>query len=430
MRRTNILKINYASLFRGNIHAVLICGFLIFIPFSNTAKAIPNIILALLVIIWFFRATFKEDWHQLNQNPIFYLVLALTFLYPLSLFWTDNLVWGWDVASSQARWLAIPFIMLLAEKRHIKYYISAFILGMTLAEILSYFMYFGILFQNIDRSFATPFYVHIAYNPMLALAVGFLLIAFFQNVPSVAARIVILCFITTMVINMFLTGGRNGQVTMFAIMMVVLLLYFTKKFGLIKALAATLLSLAVVFSLAYSQISLFKERVDLAVNEVQTYSPDHHTSVGLRLNFYINTWSMFIERPWSEKIIGSGVGDFPEDYNQSLKHESELRMGPSHYQINHPHNQFLYHLSTFGLIGLALLMLLYAFMYRHHNECNDEYKTYRLVFIVWMFVIQLPDTLFLLKPVSFVMIMFIGIFFAQYYQTDDSDLTPIKRTPI
>lgn len=414
MTTNNSLKLNYISLLWSNMHVALICFFLFFIPFSNTAKAVPNIILASLIILWLARKQYKEDWHKISHNPVFYAFLSFTLLYPLSLLWSDNLIWGWDIASSQFRYFAIPVIMMLAEKRHIKYYISAFIIGMTLAEFFSYTMYFGILFQELERPFATPFYLHTAYNPLLALSIAFLLITLLFKELSSPVKALAVLFIATMIMNMLITGGRNGQISMLLLMAAILFYYLKNKTNWIIATLISLTASITILFLAYSNINTFKDRIDLALNEIENYSPEKHTSVGLRLNYYINTLNMHKERPLTEKIIGSGVGDFPEDYNTYLRNNNELRMSPNSAAINHPHNQLLYQLGAMGTIGATLFLLIFYFLHRHHVANKDEFNVYRIIFILWLFITQIPDSLFLFKPISYTIIVFVAILFTSY----------------
>ena len=59
-------------------------------------------------------------------------------------------------------------------------------------------------------------------------------------------------------------------------------------------------------------MTFFHERVGLAIKEATTYSDNNYSSVGLRINFAINSWDVIKKNP----LIGVGTGDFPNEYKK------------------------------------------------------------------------------------------------------------------
>ena len=76
-------------------------------------------------------------------------------------------------------------------------------------------------------------------------------------------------FSIAMVINMFITQGRAGQVAFFAMIAILILQYF--KGQRIKTLIVTLILIPVIFITALQTSPHFKQRALLAIDEIVNY---------------------------------------------------------------------------------------------------------------------------------------------------------------
>ena len=99
-------------------------------------------------------------------------------------------------------------------------------LAIAITEIASYLVWFQIIpeFKNATVGNPTPFMSHFSYNPILALAIYISYYnIFIQNNLSKFKFFFYSFFALSMTINMFITGGRAGQV-MYFVMLTILIL--------------------------------------------------------------------------------------------------------------------------------------------------------------------------------------------------------------
>lgn len=403
------------DLFFEKFNLMLFLVFIFHIPMMTEFKALTPIIAFLILtsIIW--QGDYSSYYERLKSNPLFWMFLFYTILFPLSLFWTNNMEWGWFVVERQVKILIFfPLLLLIVKEKHTSFYISAFIAGVSVTEVISYLVWFEVIhIEGVSSYNPTPFFSHIHYNPMLAFAIyllGHTLL--FNNSIKTNQKICVAFFISTMVINMLITGGRNGQVLFFILTSVLIVQYSISKKMLFKGLAFLIFILVGVFSTAYHNSNLFKERFDLAVVEVKNYSPSSHTSVGLRLQFWENTLYMSLNRPISEILFGSSPGDFPEKYTASLRDSKSYKMKPDRLVLNHPHSQYFYQLGALGIVGLlSLLLLVFSILYYALN-IKDNYRYQRFAFAVFFIVVLVPNAQLLSKGTSHMIIALSVVYFS------------------
>ena len=197
----------------------------------------------------------------------------------------------------------------------------------------------------------TPFMSHISYNPILAFAIYLVLHEIFFN-KKISNLVLWLYsfFAISMIINMFITGGRAGQVMFFAVLSILIFQYFN--FQKFKALFVVLIVISSVFFGAYQTSSLFYERVNATIYNIQNYEFNKVTSVGYRITFAINSWEVIMKNP----IIGVGTGDFPTEYKKvNIKNTPKVRT------TSNPHNMYILVLTQLGLIGLISFLLIFYY---------------------------------------------------------------------
>ncbi len=155
-----------------------------------------------------------------------------------------------------------------------------------------------------------------------------------------------------MIAEIFLNSSRSGYVMELSIL--ICLLFQARKLWSIIGMVAFILAL---FGGAYLFSPTFKERIDEGVHHVVAYTEGHSniTSVGLRLNFYVTTANILIERP-SKLVIGYGTGSY-EAVTKSYYADKKNKNPNFEYQsFSNPHNQYLTYLFENGIIGLMLFL--------------------------------------------------------------------------
>jgi len=164
------------------------------------------------------------------------------------------------------------------------------------------------------------------------------------------SKYVYVFFVVTMSINMFITGGRAGQVMYFVMLSILIFQYY----GRGRKVRATIISLIIIPSIflgAYNSSDIFQHRMSKAVENISMYIYDENknTSVGQRMTYTVNS----LEIIKNNLFFGVGTGDFPSEYNKI-----HAKNTPGVNTTVNPHNMYILvavQLGLFGLLGMLLI---------------------------------------------------------------------------
>jgi len=342
--------VNYqSSVDRLYQHLIIAAFFLLPLTVSGN-----NIAIWLVVLIWLFSGNYLEKFNKIIENKLAIVSIIFFLVHIIGLLWTSNISWGLEMVRKMLPFMfVLPIFLTITRKENIKYYIAAFLIGITISESLSYLIWFGIIepfkYANLDNP--TPLMSHISYNPFLAFAIYLVLNKLFSDEKiSQYKRIWYTFFTLTMSVNMFITGGRAGQVMFFCAIAIVMFQYFRN--SQVKAMFISIFLISLISFSAFNFSPSFKARVMQGIGDVVNYDQGRNTSVGQRVTFAINSYKLFLENP----IIGVGTGDFPIEYAKINSINS-----PDVRPTSQPHNMYLLELAQFGILGLfSLLSIFYA----------------------------------------------------------------------
>jgi O-antigen ligase len=316
-----------------------------------------NLAIWSIVIIWLFSGNYFHKFKQLKSNNLAIASIIFFFLHLISLLWTDNLSWGMEIVRKMLPFLLVlPIFLNISKIQNSNYYISAFLIAIAISETLSYLIWFGLIdpfkYATIDNP--TPLMSHISYNPFIAFALYLVLNKLFsrENMPQIM-RAVYTFFALTMTFNMFITAGRAGQIMFFFALIILAFQHF--KNSQIKAILISITSIILISIIAYNFSQIFQSRVDSALNDILNYNANKNTSVGMRITFLINSFTLFMESPF----LGVGAGDFPIEYeriNNIYSPEVDLTV--------QPHNMYLLVLAQLGLIGLYSFAMVFFLQFK------------------------------------------------------------------
>lgn len=324
-----------------------------------------NLAIWSIVIIWLASGNYYEKLLQLKSNNLIIASIIFFLLHLLSLFWTDDLAWGLEIVRKMLPFLVVlPIFLTISKKTNLNYYISAFLFAIAISQVISFSIWFGLIepfkYATIDNP--TPLMSHISYNPFIAFAFYLVINKLLsQKEITFGVQAGYTFFALIMAINMFITAGRAGQV-MFFIALIVLAIQNLKN-SKIKASFVAILLIILISVFAYSFSSIFQLRVDNAISEVLNYNMNKNTSVGMRITFLINSFTLFLESP----ILGVGVGDFPlayEKINEQFSPEVDLTV--------QPHNMYLFVMAQLGLVGLISLLSIFYIQFKIASLANDQ----------------------------------------------------------
>tara|TARA_B110000008_G_scaffold143082_1_gene144829 strand:- start:341 stop:1540 length:1200 start_codon:yes stop_codon:yes gene_type:complete len=323
-----------------------------------------NLIVVLIVILWIFSGDYKNKLLKILQAKLLLASIAFFGLHVVGLLWTEDLEWGVHIVHKMWYFfLLLPILFTIVIKENIPKYISSFLLAICFTEILSYLVWFELIepFKNAKLTNPTPFMSHITYNVILAFAIYLVLFRLIiqKNLGKMQSFLYGF-FAFAMIFNMFITGGRAGQVAFFV--MIAILIFQFLPFSKIKAFFIALFLVPVIFISAYQFSPFFNERVNSGINDVAKYSENQWSSVGYRMTFAIYSWEIIKDNP----LFGVGTGDFPQEYKKI-----NMAKTPNMNNANNPHNMYILILTQLGLIGLISFLSIFYFQFKASYHSKD-----------------------------------------------------------
>ena len=362
-----------------------------------------NVFVVIIVFLWLISGNYKAKYNEIFSSKLMISSIIFFTLHVIGLLWTEDLKWGLHIVHKMWYFLLLyPILFTIVKKKYIRYYVSAFLLAITITEIASYLVWFEIVppFKNATVINPTPFMSHVSYNPILAFAVYLVLHQMFFN--KKLGRVTFLFysfFAITMSINMFITGGRSGQVMYFAMIAIFIFQFFS--YQKIKALLAILIIIPSIFYTAYQTSPLFSERVDLAVHNSINYSENKGSSVGLRMTIAINSWEVIREN----LIIGIGTGDFPSEYwriNQVNTPQLPI--------TQNPHNMYTLIAMQLGLIGIISMFSIFYYQLKMSFSTSNKFVRDVGIVLPLLFLVIMWSDSYLLGHYTTLMFVFFSSF--------------------
>ena len=373
--------------------------------FISVSVSISSFLAYLMLLLFIVQGNFKTHFLKIKNNFFVYAVLWFVFLHFLGLLWTEDFIWAQNVLKREWKLIFILLFMMIIKKEHFNYYLKCFILGMTFSEIVSYAIWFEIIppfMYAAKNGMYTPFMWHLSYNIYLAVAISLVLHFLIHDKQLDKIKQIILSFFfLTMTINMFITGGRAGQIAFLVMLFVMAYTFFKTHFKLAIGILS-IVSISLI--LAYSASDLFSKRVDLAIHEVKTFEENHKTSVGYRIALTLNMFELIKQHPF----IGVGTGDMLQEY--AKVNEKSLYKTP----ITQPHNMYILILVEFGLLGFITLLALFYAKTKIALSINDDLRNIRFAFIVMFLVVMLSNSYLYTHHTMVLYIFFTSILFFNY----------------
>ncbi len=379
------------------------------LPFNKfTLNAIPIIVF----VLWFVEGDLAKKWRMLRKCKLFWIFTSLSALYLLSFLWSGTTAHGYFGKASNHEGLAfwvekylypvilLPVVLTKTDKTFFKNAISAFLAGMLLSEILSY----GIIFHlwQVGRGTPedpTPFLHHTAYSTFLVFTI-FILLYRVMHTASRGMKLFYLFFALTATANLFLNGGRTGQVAFILAALYFAAHYF--RFSL-KTLLGSVATIAVVLTVAWHSSPVFEKRMQETQQTLQKMQHnEYQTSFGQRVAIWLTSLEVLKEHP----ILGAGLGNARRVVITSQKKYYPNR--PYISVMPHVHNQFLQSYLEGGIVAVLLWLWLFYLLFTRNFY---DYTFYARVFAISLFVFFMVDTPYLFRIGASYIIFFTALLF-------------------
>jgi len=353
-------------------------GYALCLPIS---KAGTNIFEVLSLLFWILEGRWSEKYNLIKSNLLSLSIILLIFISLISLPYAKSVGFGINYILKYRHFLMILVMFTSLEQKYIKYLISAFLSGMFISEIISYGIFFEWWhYKNIPPSDPSPFMNHVDYSVYLAFTSSILLIRLFNYKNTIVEKVIYSLFFITVTSNLFINGGRTGQVIF--IFLILYIIFYSMKRKLLS-IAISLLLIVSIFTIAYSFSPTFKNRVEYLKRDVTALVKEHKYNQGT-FSERVALWKLGLKEIKDSFPFGTGIGNEMNNLNKNIKYFKMDKNKFRGYADNH--NTFITYTVQLGPIGLILMLfIIYSiFQLKFKNRDFQILKSaFLITFILW-----------------------------------------------
>ncbi|MEA2018969.1 MAG: O-antigen ligase family protein [Campylobacterota bacterium] len=377
----NILNILTKTQFRSFDFNKAISYIFIALAFSfPLSNALNSFFSVTLILLWIAQRDYSKKLVKIKKNKLVVSLIFLILLNFISIFWSPNFQFSLSFFLEKYwLFLIVPAILTSFDIKYTKYVINAFLLSMLINEAVSYAIYFEIIsYNNIPTTDPSPFMNHIDYSVYLSFAI-ILLLHKLHLAENIKLKLFYSIYLLTTLSNLFINGGRTGQVILIATVVILSILFFRKS---LKKNFLTLASALLTLFLAYNISPNFQKRVNDLQNDLYSgyIHKDYTGSMSKRYALWMIGYSIS-----SENIVyGHGIMGDKENLNKYIKqYNFDVSDFPGYLDY---HNTYIQYLVQLGIIGLFLYISIMYFLLTLEN-LPREYKiistAFALIFILY-----------------------------------------------
>jgi len=236
----------------------------------------------------------------------------------------------------------------------------------------------------------------------LSIAILFLVDQLFRYHNSKTKQILIAIFLTSAIVNLFINGGRTGQLALIIGIFIYIALKFEKKY-----IFVAMGFLVGIFILAYNFSPIFKERATIASSDISKMTEnDFNTSWGARMAMNLTTYE-YLTNSTANFIFGAGAGDAKKEFNDFAKENMPKNISEVIEAFNQLHNQYAQTWMDGSIFSLLLLLLLFYFFIKTATQENRH-----LIFaIAGIIAFSLIPDVMLYRTQPYLLILFVFAYF-------------------
>lgn len=318
------------------------------------SRALFNIFALLMVVAWVLTRRFRYALDEAKQSP----AMAVCWL----LFgWIVVGVWyspappsqAWDQAATYGKLLLIPLMASFVDtpKRTRALCLSA-VAGLLILQVA----YVADLWVDIPGSLSVRTQGIGVFNNYIVEGFSMTVLALTmtsfsalcmkrcQHIPAAMAGLVAAVSVYCV---LFLNPGRGAQLALVAGMVVLAVLLMPNK---VRWLGGAVVAASIV--VLATQSSMVTQRFEVALAEARSADTQKQTSVGLRINAWKASVSLWEKSP----VLGQGTGSYQ---HMMFAEKGEIVGGCEGNPVClQPHSQYMLFLAEQGLVGLLLFVAL------------------------------------------------------------------------
>ncbi|MBF0196390.1 MAG: O-antigen ligase family protein [Planctomycetes bacterium] len=383
------------SLEKGLIYSFYLYAF----TFSFTVVG-GIIAIGLTFIFWLTQVKKQNLKDAILTNPIAWSSLLFFLLYPVGLFWTDNLDHGLFMLRKHRYLILIPLLCASFDSRTRKISLNIFLFSMLFSVLASLAIFLDLNTIIVkEKIYNTAFAWHSPYSTMLSLAAYITmckLVNSFTHKPSIAWYGWLIAFIL-MVLDLYITSGRTGQFTFILLCIVFIFLHFSWKWRL-----CAIPTLLIIIYLAYILLPQFNTRIHETINDISTYNEKPNSSVGARISVAHHGFTLIKDK----YFLGLGTGGYKKSY-----HDYMVKNHPEASILDTTHSTYLHIPLHFGVLGsIVFITFLLSLLYKSLT-INDSWRKIRIGFWIHMITVMISGVVFMGQFTKSLLIFFIIILF-------------------
>lgn len=358
-----------------------------------------GLISLLLFIFWIVEGNLRTKIYILYSNKLFLSILIFILFLFLSLLWTDYTNIGFAHLSAFKYYLfLIPVLITSLTKNDSLRLIHAFILG----NILHAFLIILLSYKLI----ALPNNLNL-YNPYSVYSVFFIFSSFYcfyyflnnLNKKNIILSLIYLFCSLVFIYLIFTNKGRAGQIAFICSSIVTLILFHRNRKNSILILVVITIILGTLSS------RIIKSTNIAAINEIkQILEGNYSGSWGARWGLLVTNFEIVKQNP----ILGVGLGDTKDEMQRVIERGgNQASYAVAFY--DHPHNYYISILTSVGIIGFILYILIHIFLFKLPIK-NTEIKYLSLIFLTTLIVNGITDNILIYKPYNIYFAIMIALF--------------------
>jgi len=383
-------------------HYLLLC-FAFAFPIS---VAIGNLILGLILINFLIFGNIKIKIGKILENKLAIAAIIFFLIHLISILWTENIDWGITILKKMIDFIIVlPVFLVLVNSNFKSKYINIFLSSIFLSSFLSYMVHFEFIepFHRATTSNPTPTMSHISFPVFLVMAFYTAFsILMKENGLALYYKAWLWVLISMTSINIFIIGGRAGQILFLFSLFLIFVEYFRSKIRL----SLTILLITPIFIFLMVNFSQnFNKRIDMTIKSIDliTNMNNHNSSIGQRYDFFLNSLDIIKANP----ILGVGVGDFPDEYEKI-----RIIKSPDSVKTVNPHNMYILILAQLGIFGFISLIYLLFVQYKIARNNSGYLRNIGRALPLFFSIIMLSDSYLLGHFTTMLFVFFSGILYS------------------
>jgi len=324
--------------------------------FSWISRAIPLLVVGLILGIFISKGTFKKDQLSFKKPTIWFFLFFLAHL--LGVLWSENLSEAWNDVGMKLSLLAIPLALLFVKLNLRRdQLVQLFILGLFVSCVINYsYAIFRSIYNPEDNQWAYFTESYFSFQMHRSYYAVYLVIGVIASIHEFARsrKIGFLFLGLVFGVAVIQTFSKVGILLLLLSAIPVGIYYAYRMIGSLKASVLLLATIVIAITVFFSS-SKMQTRFEKMIGALTSQSNQRETLESN--NSRVVMWETSLELISEHPIIGSGTGDVMQVLSDRNIRNGDILLAEK--KLN-SHNQYLNSWVQLGLLGLLPLIIIFV----------------------------------------------------------------------